>query len=105
VAAFNRDFSVNALIRTLIGIAAWSGFNVCILLWIRHLDHGFMLSENALSAMLIPIGLIEAAVFVRAFLLLKNRWWKSLLISVASIANFVFFLVVLQSLHSQSGPL
>jgi hypothetical protein len=103
--AFNRDFSVKALIRTLISVSAWSGFNVFIVLWIRYLDHGFIVSENTLTAILIPVGLIECALAVNAFVRLKNFTWKTVLISGVSIANFAFFLVVLQSLHSQSGPI
>jgi hypothetical protein len=102
---FTRGFSKQALLFVGIRLSIWSGVNTCVLLFIGYLDHGFIVSENVLSILVIPVGLIEVAVLINGFIQLKQFFWKTLLISLVSIVNFLFFLFVLESLHSQSGSM
>ena len=102
---FNHEFSKATLLFTLIRLSLWSGLNAGVLLFIRYLDHGFVVSENVLSILVIPVGLIEVAVLINCFIQLKQFFWKTLLISGVSAGNFLFFLFVLESLYSQSGSM
>jgi hypothetical protein len=102
---FDHGFSKQALIVTLVRILIWSLLNTCVLLFLRYLDHAFLVSENVLSILVIPVGLIEVAVLINGFIQLKRFYWKTLLISAVSIVNFFFFLFILQSLYSQSGSM
>jgi hypothetical protein len=102
---FRTDFSKPGLIVVLTKNLFWSGSNVALLLLIRYFDNAFLLSETIISVLLIPIGLVNAAVVVNGFVQLRNFYWKTTLICFISISNFGFFLWVLQSLYSQSGVL
>lgn len=76
-----------------------------ILCGIRYLDNNFLVSDNWLSALLIPVGLINCAVFVSGFVSLRVFYWKTMTKALFSSANFLFFLYILNGLYSQSGPL
>jgi|GEM_PF-5360404 len=103
--AFGQNYSTKALIYVLIRISIWSGINWSILLTIRYFDHNFVFSENVLSIILIPVGLIECASVIAGCSKLKLVHWRSYLLGLGAILNFLFFLYILNSLYSQAGSL
>jgi len=105
MSSFGDHYSARSLIVVLIRTGVWSGINLIVLLTIRHLDHNFVLSENALSIILIPVGLIECAVVINGCAKLKTIHWKSYLLGLGAILNFLLFLYILNSLYSQAGTL
>ncbi|MDH4471901.1 MAG: hypothetical protein QE487_04790 [Fluviicola sp.] len=102
---FRQDFTRSNLVKTLIGLSFWSGFNVLCLNLIYYFDHEFIGSETLLACFMIPVGLINCAVLIYGFKALRTFYWKTLLVAVISCLNFSYFLFIWQSLHQLSGSM
>ena len=105
MAGFGEHYSTKALINVLIRIGIWSGINLGILFTIRYFDHNFIFSETVITILLIPVGLIECASVIAGCGKFKTIHWKSYLLGLSAILNFLLFLYILNSLYSQAGSL
>ncbi len=102
---FKHNFTRNNLIKTLIRLFFWSGFNVLCLNLIRYFDHQFTLSETLLACLMIPVGLVNCAVFINGLNALRRFYWKTLLLVLISCLNFSYFLFIWNTLYQLSGSM
>lgn len=103
---FLREFSKGSLIAQLVKCLLSSAVNVGIIQLIWYLDHNFIWGEGALLFLLVPVGLINAALLVdAAYKFFRKPDWRSVITGVVEVINGIYFFVVLNELYSQAGPL
>lgn len=93
------------MVFVIIRYIAFTGLHLGILSLLVYLDHHFILSDNTLAILAVPVGLINCAALLTGFRRLRGFTTPGILYFFFTVINFSMYIAVSLNLYSQAGSI